>query len=228
MSKSIFGAIVVASFTFFTIGCSQLLPQKKVEIVQSQYADVHIKSVPADLRLARTIKAADGRIHICDQPAVDVVKADTFGSKSKAQIPLTQGGTIITEGGVNSSTSVLQLNGRSSAVLLARDILYSECISRATGEQAPDFREAWRVVQAIASKEEEVAQINQMNVQKFLGLNPETVQTTKLEVLGSNIFKLSNEHHKCLSNANSDEGKRQDCHTNFKEGFDSLVKEKSL
>ena len=215
MSKSIFGAIVVASFTFFTIGCSQLLAQKKVETVPSQHADVHIKSVPADLRLARTIKAADGRIHICDQPAVDVVKADTFGSNSKAQIPLTQGGTIITEGDVNSSTSVLQLNGRSSAVLLARDILYSQCVIRATGQQEPNFDEAWKVVQAIASKEEQIAEANQ-HTAKAIMLNRETAkENARIGLEVGSALKYADDYMGCIENSKEKAEELELCKKNF-------------
>lgn len=213
MKNSLLVKLLISSFILFGTGCHSFMTQKRVETLPSYHPLIQVKSIPVDLRLARTITTKTGDIYICDQPATDVARGDHFNSKVK----LSEGGTVIVDGGAESQTSIIQLNGRSAAVLLARDILYHQCISRATGQPIGSLNEAWGVVQTIAEKEAKVAEVNQ-NVANSLILQRERAKENAGKAINiGSLLTLAKKYQQCIdqNKEKTEQEKNELCSNDF-------------
>lgn len=223
--RNIIKNIICTCCVLFLTACTTNLVTQKRALVINDPNSLNDKktSIPIDLRLSHNIKGGDGKIYICDQPMPDVARADLFGSSGKAGFTLDQNGVLKEEskleGGVNSATSVLQLNGRSSAVLLARDLMYQMCLSTANGtyeNQAPLFEKIFGIVTAVAEKEQKVAETNQLAAQALI-LRPKIIQNNQTALSGMYIYGLAMTYHECLTNADSNKEKVVACRVNLKQ-----------
>jgi hypothetical protein len=145
----------------------------------------------------------------------DTARADAYGASGKASFNVADGTVIkqqsAAEGGVNSNTSVLQLNGRSPSVLLGRDVMSQMCLSSANGtyaEQAPMFVELLKVIDKIADKEIKAAETNQLVAQSFL--RPEILERNKDELSDAANWVLTKHYYECMKKAEGDETKKEE------------------
>lgn len=202
---------------FILSGCSaNLVSQKRAIVIPNpNQPDEFNIALPSEVRLSRTVTGVDGRRYHCDQTMPDIARADSYGASGKASFNVADGTLIkqqsAAEGGVNSNTSVLQLNGRSSAVLLGRDVMSQMCLSSANGtytEQAPMFMELLKVVNKIADKEIKAAETNQLVVQSFL--RPEILENNKKELSDAANWVLTKQYYECMKKAEGDETKKEE------------------
>lgn len=77
----------------------------------------------ADRRGAVLVRWKDGSMRFCSEPAPDVALRQAVDLVAKAQTPQNISG----EAQVKFSTDILQLAGRTQAILFQRDALYSIC-----------------------------------------------------------------------------------------------------
>ena len=217
--------LIYVCCVLFLTGCTSNLVTQKRALVVSDSSNPHVRttSIPMDVRLARTIIASDGKTYVCDQPIPDVARGDAFGSRGQAGVKLSEGEVIkqdiSTNGSVNSSTSVLQLNGRSSAVLLARDLMYQMCLSSANGtytQQSSQFGQILDIVKKVADKEQTAAETNQLTAQALI-LKPEIIKNNQMELLGAQIYSLANTYHKCLVEAENNQDEITKCKVSLKQ-----------
>ncbi|MFV5534702.1 hypothetical protein VXQ47_08055 [Acinetobacter pittii] len=214
---------------FILSGCStNLVSQKRALPIPNLNPGENTISIPSEIRLARTIIGFDGRKYNCDQTLPDTARADSYGAGGKASFNLDEGTLMkqqsAAEGGVNSNTSVLQLNGRSPAVLLGRDVMSQMCLSSANGtytEQADLFKAMVNVVLKIAEKEVTAAQTNQLVVQSFL--RPEILANNQRELSGAAHWALTEQYHKCMKEAGGDATKEAKCLSEYKKELQQLL-----
>lgn len=202
---------------FILSGCSaNLVSQKRAIVIPNRnQTDEFTIALPSEVHLARAIIGFDGRRYHCDQTMPDTARADAYGASGKASFNVADGTVIkqesAAEGGVNSNTSVLQLNGRSPSVLLSRDVMSQMCLSSANGtyaEQAPMFIELLKVVDKIADKEIKAAETNQLVAQSFL--RPEILENNKKELSGAANWVLTKQYYECMKKAEGDETKKEE------------------
>ncbi|MBJ9373630.1 hypothetical protein I5554_16340 [Acinetobacter sp. TGL-Y2] len=210
--------IYLCSLLFLT-GCTNLVTQKRALVVADiKNPNVKTMSIPIDIRLSRSFTASDGKIYICDQPMPDVARSDSFGSKGNLSAKLADSGGVLKqdiggEGNINSSTAVLQLNGRSSAVLLARDLMYQICLSAANGTFAAQqelFKDILKIVDKVADKEKATAQSNQLATQALI-LRPEIVENNRNALLGVSLVGIAKTYHKCSVDAEKNKDQSNSC-----------------
>ncbi len=202
---------------FILSGCSaNLVSQKRAIVIPNRnQTDEFTIALPSEVRLARAIIGSDGRRYHCDQTMPDTARADAYGASGKASFNVADGTVIkqqsAAEGGVNSNTSVLQLNGRSPSVLLGRDVMSQMCLSSANGtyaEQAPMFVELLKVIDKIADKEIKAAETNQLVAQSFL--RPEILERNKDELSDAANWVLTKQYYECMKKAEGDESKKEE------------------
>jgi len=210
--------IYLCSF-FFLTGCTNLVTQKRALVVPDiKNPNVKTMSIPIDIRLSRSFTASDGKIYTCDQPMPDVARSDSFGSKGNLTAKLADSGGVLKqdiggEGNINSSTAVLQLNGRSSAVLLARDLMYQVCLSSANGTftaQEGFFKGILNIVDKVADKEKATAETNQLATQALV-LRPEIVENNRKSLLGVSFVGIAKNYHKCSVDAEKNKDQPNNC-----------------
>lgn len=215
---------------FILSGCSaNLVSQKRAIVIPNpNQKNEFTIALPSEVRLARSIIGFDGRRYHCDQTMPDTARADAYGASGKASFNIADGTVIkqqsAAEGGVNSNTSVLQLNGRSPAVLLGRDVMSQMCLSSANGtyaEQAPMFIELLKVVDKIADKEIKAAETNQLVAQSFL--RPEILENNRRELSGAAHWALTEQYHKCMKEAGGDATKEAKCLSEYKKELQLLL-----
>lgn len=137
---------ILSSFVF--TGCTtNLLTQKNVKLIDSEYHKAglsQVYSLPADLKMMHGRINQDGLLIACTQPATDIARSDMYKSHNGVMIPKklpTGTGSNDAQIDRESATTVEQLDGRSSPVLLARDNLYHTCIAIAYGWVNEENRE---------------------------------------------------------------------------------------
>ncbi|WP_252059294.1 hypothetical protein [Acinetobacter sp. AHP123] len=202
---------------FILSGCStNLVSQKRAIVIpNSNQKEEFTIALPSEVRLARTVIGFDGKRYHCDQTMPDTARADAYGASGKASFNVADSTVIkqqsAAEGGVNSNTSILQLNGRSSSVLLGRDVMSQMCLSSANGtyaEQAPMFIELLKVVDKIADKEIKTAETNQLVAQSFL--RPEILKNNQIELSDAANWILTKQYYECMKKAEGDESKKEE------------------
>lgn len=214
-------------------GCTKnLVTQKRVLVINDpRTPDQQLVSVPVDLRLSRTFKGNDGKYYICDQPAVDVARSDSFGSKKNLAVQLSDSNGTLKQnisgnGERNSTTTVLQLNGRSESVVLTRDIMHQECLSRANGtytELKEQFSKAWEVAINISTKEKNQAIANKLNAEEIVGFNPKILSNTKQELIAAKYIDLVNQLKDCEAKKPSDATEQEKCLAIYKNSSRALL-----
>lgn len=121
-------------------GCSSLVSQKTAKLAPSRLADntEEMITLPAELRTI-TNKKINSKFISCAEPGPDVALSDTFklitGSTSDTSSSVSSGtgssASIGNKGSLNNdlqtSTTALELAGRTQTVLLAREFLYRTC-----------------------------------------------------------------------------------------------------
>lgn len=212
--------------TFLLSGCTHnLVTQKRALVINDpKNLNQQLVSVPVDLRLARTFKGHDDKFYICDQPAVDVARSDSFGSKNNLAVQLSDSSGTLKQnisgnGEINSTTTVLQLNGRSEAVLLTRDIMYQECLSRANGTYAElkeQFSKAWEVAINTSTKEKNEAIANKLSTEQIVGFNSKILSNSKKELISSQYIDLVNKLKECETKNSGNITEQEKCLTTYK------------
>lgn len=138
-------SIMVFSIACVISGCG-LIPPKNVELAPSRETTGkgEILSMPAQLRTV-TVKNRIGAFVSCAEPGPDVALSDTFrlitGITSDISASANTGANQSTSAGrkaslnndLQTSTTALELAGRTQTVLLARELLYRTCEAAANG-----------------------------------------------------------------------------------------------
>lgn len=141
--KKCFGVILIASIL---TGCGSLMSQKEAELAPTRITATtgEMVTLPAQLRTI-TNKTSKGSYISCAEPGPDVAMSDTFklitgittdtsssvnnGNGSSA----TAGNKIGLNNDLQTSTTALELAGRTQTVLLAREFLYRTCEAASNG-----------------------------------------------------------------------------------------------
>ncbi|MBD2849098.1 hypothetical protein [Acinetobacter baumannii] len=221
---------------FNTLGCANMLSQKKVKFINVSHlsgtngSDIKsVMSIPADLRLAIIRHDAENNEVICTEPSPDVALSDSFGAGSTITSKITGNSTLpnITkavtndnsiDNHLNSSTTAVTLAGRSEAVLLARDMLYQNCIWAANGfltkeNVQSNFKEVLQVITDIAAKEKTTADTNaKLAEAAIIGTLDPKITTASTNQLNLTLEKAKLSRYKnCLKAAKSDAKKIDAC-----------------
>lgn len=219
-------------------GCTtNLVAQKQAKFVKvnNKIANNQMKaiSMPENIRLFYYWQASDGKMMACTQPASDVAKSDSFKSSGNTGVKLSDGAGILkndvtVEGGVNSSTTVLQLNGRSSAILLARDALFHTCEFAANGWLTEEsikesFRMALAVAQNISEAEKDTIETNNLILKNSLGLDQKILDESAKRLIVLNFIDLAEKRRVCINEAGKDETKIKKCDQDYDRESISLL-----
>lgn len=208
-------------------GCTtNLVTQKRVIAIKLD--DTKIKnnelqalSIPADLRLLYYWKDTTGKLIACTQPVSDVAKSDSFGSSGNTGVKLSDSTGVLkndisAEGKINSSTTVLQLNGRSSAVLLARDLLFNTCAFAANGwidatQIKEGYSAALKVAENVSKAETEATETNSLIIKNSLGLDPKVLDESAKTRIAYDFLTLFKDLNKCNEEAKEEDAKKRAC-----------------
>jgi hypothetical protein len=130
-------------------GCGNLLSQKQAELAPTRETLNlgETLTLPAQLRTT-TIKKSAGAFIACSEPAPDVALSDTFklitgitsesaqsasSAASAASASTSSNGKRSFNNDLQSSTTALELAGRTQTVLLAREFLFRTCEAASNG-----------------------------------------------------------------------------------------------
>lgn len=138
--------LIVVLVVILLSGCSRLLSQKTAELAPTEvtHGKGEMVTLPAQLRII-TNKNKEGSYISCAEPGPDVALSDTFkmitGITSDTSSSINSGADSSAAAGnkatfnnnLQTSTTALELAGRTQTVLLAREFLYRTCEAAANG-----------------------------------------------------------------------------------------------
>lgn len=152
------------------LGCSTMLSQKTAKLVPSRITKDTGETVtlPGQLRMV-ILKKRNGSFTTCAEPSPDTALSDAFRmmpnvvTDTAASISPSTGGTFsgsskqTVNNDVQSSTTAIELAGRTQTVLLARELLFRTCEAAANDWLSPeDVKKAHTDIKTLISDMVEV------------------------------------------------------------------------
>jgi hypothetical protein len=158
-------AIFTASTIVAALSACSNVPSAPAKLIKTNDDPKGMMMVdfPAERRGGWMIPQADGSYRVCSEPPTDVgINANQLLSVAAELQKLEVGGN----GSIDSSlmTSIVELKGRTPAVLALRDVMFRMCEARATGSQLPP--DEIKVYEQIVSVIADFAQADLANAQE--------------------------------------------------------------
>lgn len=232
--------LIIVLISSILTGCGSLMAQKEAELAPSRVttATGEMVTLPAQLRTI-TNKTSKGSYISCAEPGPDVAMSDTFklitGITSDTSSSVNNGnGSSATAGnktGLNNdlqtSTTALELAGRTQTVLLAREFLYRTCEAASNGWiEAKDVAEAHKsilnnittLINTDNKKAETTAAV--AGAIATMKLDQKILGSTATVVKGVIRDACTKDFEECMSKAESDEKAKGVCRAGFNKCLD--------
>ncbi|MDD5395614.1 MAG: hypothetical protein PHE17_21545 [Thiothrix sp.] len=216
-------------------GCGSMLAQKTAELAPTRVTTTsgEIVTMPAQLR-TMTNKTSAGSFISCAEPGPDVAMSDTFklitGITSDTSSTINGGGGKSASAGnkvalnndLQTSTTALELAGRTQTVLLAREFLYRTCEAASnnwiTGAQVNAahteiLKQITGLIETDKKKAETTAAI--AGAVATGKLDPKLLGNAATAASGAIRDACNKEFVECLGKAGSNEKEKAQCTVNF-------------
>ena len=221
-------------------GCGSLMSQKEAELAPTRITALtgEMVTLPAQLR-AITNKTTKGSYISCAEPGPDIAMSDTFkwitGITTDTSTSVNNGnGSSATAGNktgvqndLHTSTTALELAGRTQTVLLAREFLYRTCEAASNG-----WIEAKDVVKAHDSILNNITTLINTDNKKAettaavagaiatMKLDPKILGSTATVVKGVIRDACTKDFEDCMSKGGADEKAKRECRAGFNKCLD--------
>jgi hypothetical protein len=223
----------------FSLGGCGLMSQKRAELSPTREAGGlgELVTLPAQLRTV-TVKKTNNSLWTCAEPGPDVALSDTFklvsGISAENTVSATDGETnssantsrkLGATNDLQTTTTALELAGRTQTVLLAREFMFRTCEAAANGWLKPEHVQAnhAKVIENItkliesdkAKADTQKAKAETAATAAAAALDEKILQSGAAAVKAALVNACTNTLAQCLSKPGIDDKGKAACQTAF-------------